>query len=112
VEIYARGTGARNHNTSVVKIDNQTLIEHGLFRGLHLIVLDRRNLSKVFNATYDTMRKEKTFPENIILTDKTINCTNYTLKDPIIGTEAGGLPFNVSEGPVLRFLTSFTTFLV
>lgn len=112
VEIYARGTGARNHNTSVVKIDDHKLFEHGLYRGLHLIVLDRRNLSKVFNATYDTMKKEKSFPENIIVTETGMNCTNYTLKDPIIGTEAGGLPFNTTEGPVLRFQTYFTTFLV
>jgi hypothetical protein len=66
VEIYARGTGARNHNTSVVKIDNYTLTDHGLFRGLHLIVLDRRNLSKVYNYTYDTMKRDISFPENII----------------------------------------------
>jgi len=49
VEIYARGTGARNHNTSVVQIDDKILLDHGLFRGLHLIVLSRKNLSKVFN---------------------------------------------------------------
>jgi hypothetical protein len=59
VEIYARGTGARNHNTSVVKVDNNTLLDHGLYRGLHLIVLSRKNLKKVFNATYDLMLKEK-----------------------------------------------------
>jgi hypothetical protein len=43
-EIYARGTGARNHNTSVVKIDKYTLLDHGAMRGLHLIVLSRKNL--------------------------------------------------------------------
>ena len=41
VEIYAKGTGARNHMPSVVKVDNYTLLNHGSFRGLYLIVLDR-----------------------------------------------------------------------
>lgn len=41
VEIYAKGTGARNHMPSVVKVDNYTLLDHGSFRGLYLIVLDR-----------------------------------------------------------------------
>ncbi len=68
VEIYARGTGARNHNTSVVKVDNNTLLDHGLYRGLHLIVLSRKNLKKVFSATYDLMLKEKSFPMNKIET--------------------------------------------
>lgn len=43
-EIYAVGTGARNHNASVVRVDNYTLLDHGAFRGLYLIVLDRRDL--------------------------------------------------------------------
>lgn len=69
VEIYARGTGARNHNTSVVQIDKEILLDHGLYRGLHLIVLSRKNLSKVYSGTYDLMLKEKFFPLNKITTD-------------------------------------------
>ena len=87
VEIYARGTGARNHNTSVVKIDDYLLLDHGLFRGLYLIVLDRRNLSKVFNYTYDTMLRDQTFAENIIVRNEEIRCNNYTQKEKILGTE-------------------------
>jgi len=83
VEIYARGTGARNHNTSVVKVDNNTLLDHGLYRGLHLIVLSRKNLKKVFNATYDLMLKEKSFPMNKIYTDITSRCQNFTLVDTL-----------------------------
>jgi hypothetical protein len=89
VEIYARGTGARNHNTSVVKLDDYLLLDHGVFRGLHLIVLDRRNLSKVFNYTYDTMLRDQTYPENIIVRNEEKRCTNYTQKDEITGTEDG-----------------------
>lgn len=111
VEIYARGTGARNHNSSTVKIDNNVLLDHGLFRGLHLIVLDRRNLSKVYNYTYDTMLRDKSYPENIIDEQKTVVCANYTQKDPILGNEAGGILFNTTL-VVKRFLTYFTTFLV
>jgi hypothetical protein len=95
VEIYARGTGARNHNTSVVKVDNNILLDHGLYRGLHLIVLSRKNLKKVFNATYDLMLKEKSFPMNRIETIVTSRCQNYTLVTIIKGTE-GGAPFNAS----------------
>jgi len=87
VEIYARGTGARNHNTSVVKVDNNTLLDHGLYRGLHLIVLSRKNLKKVFNATYDLMLKEKSFPMNKIETKITSICQNFTLVTDISGKE-------------------------
>jgi len=83
VEIYARGTGARNHNTSVVKVDNNTLLDHGLYRGLHLIVLSRKNLKKVFNATYDLMLKEKSFPMNKIETNITSICQNFTLVETL-----------------------------
>jgi hypothetical protein len=62
-------------------------LDHGLFRGLHLIVLDRRNLSKVFNQTYDTMLRDKSFAENIIVEERTEKCMNYTEKTPIIGNE-------------------------
>ena len=94
-EIYARGTGARNHNTSVVKIDNNILLDHGLYRGLHLIVLSRKNLKKVFNATYDLMLKEKSFPLNRIETVVNSRCYNYTLVTKIVGTE-GGAALNTS----------------
>jgi len=88
-EIYARGTGARNHNTSVVRIDSNILLEHGLYRGLHLIVLSRKNLKKVFSGTYDLMLKEKSYPLNRIENDVKSNCKNYTLVTRIKGTEGG-----------------------
>lgn len=87
VEIYARGTGARNHNTSVVQIDKEILLDHGLYRGLHLIVLSRKNLSKVYSGTYDLMLKEKFFPLNKITTDTQQICQNFTLVKTIKGDE-------------------------
>lgn len=96
VEIYARGTGARNHNTSVVKIDNNILLDHGLYRGLHLIVLSRKNLKKVYSHTYDLMLKEKSYPLNNIETSISSKCQNYTLVQKIKGTEGGAIVTNAS----------------
>ncbi len=114
VEIYARGTGARNHNTSVVKLDDYLLLDHGLFRGLHLIVLDRRNLSKVFNYTYDTMLRDQPLRENIIIKSEETRCNNYTLKDKILGSE-DGTNLNgtvVPTGGLTMWTTNLTTYLV
>ena len=66
VEIYARGTGARNHNSSIVRVDNNILLDHGAFRGLNLIVLNRKTLERVFNATYDLMKHEEPYLVNNI----------------------------------------------
>lgn len=112
VEIYARGTGARNHNTSVVKLDDYLLLDHGLFRGLHMIVLDRRNLSKVFNYTYDTMLRDQTFPENIIVKNEEKRCNNYTQKDEILGTEDGSSQNNTVKTGLTSWTTNLTTYLV
>lgn len=42
--LYARGTGARNHMSSLVRIDTNVLLDHAVQRGLYLIVLDRFTL--------------------------------------------------------------------
>ena len=40
-------------------------------------------MKKVFNATYDLMLKEKSFPMNKIYTDITSKCQNFTLVDTL-----------------------------
>lgn len=86
-EIYARGTGARNHNTSIVKIDNYTLLDHGLFRGLYLIVLSRKDLKKVYSGWYDLMKREESYSVNIIKTWE-VNETCYNETDCILPISA------------------------
>lgn len=78
VELYARGSGARNHNTSVLKVDDNVLLDSGVLRGLYLIVLHRANLSKVHSEVFDTMKAETSFPLNVITTDQVSTCWNVT----------------------------------
>jgi hypothetical protein len=79
VEFYARGSGARNHNTSTFKIDNYTLLDSGVLRGLYLIVLSRKDLSKVHSEVFDLMKKEDSFPLNVITTETLKSCINVTV---------------------------------
>ncbi|CDW74032.1 UNKNOWN [Stylonychia lemnae] len=54
-QIYARGTGAKNHNSSIIMIDNTVILDHAVMRGLYLAVFDRYTLKKVYSGIYDTI---------------------------------------------------------
>ncbi|TNV82359.1 hypothetical protein FGO68_gene16422 [Halteria grandinella] len=120
VEFYARGSGARNHNTSVFKIDNNVLLDSGVLRGLYLIVLHRANLSKVHGEVFDTMKAETSFPLNVITSDQISNCFNVTtnLTSPLKETTfANGTKFDIpkessveSQGGAVTDIIKLTTF--
>jgi len=55
VHLYARGTGARNHQSSIIKVDDNVLLDHAVMRGFYLVVLDRYTLKSVFSQNYDLM---------------------------------------------------------
>ena len=52
--IYARGTGAKNHDSSIIKIDNNIVLDSAYFRGLYLAIFNRVTLKKEFSKIYDT----------------------------------------------------------
>ena len=54
--LYLRGTGLNNHNSTIFKVDDFTVVNHAYFKGLYLVVLDRRTLETVFINSYDTMK--------------------------------------------------------
>lgn len=54
VELFARGTGLNNHGASVLKIDENVLLDHAFYKGLYLAILDRRDLSLVHSGFYNT----------------------------------------------------------
>jgi hypothetical protein len=97
-EIYAVGTGARNHNASVVKVDNFTLLDHGAFRGLYLIVLDRRDLQKVYSGWYDLMKHETGYEMNQMTNTTTQVCFNVTTNNTNgTTTLAGGITYIIPK---------------
>ena len=49
-------------------MDNNTIIDHAFFKGLYLVILDRKTLNVTFNATYDTVTRGST--ETILGEDK------------------------------------------
>ncbi len=53
--IYARGTGLNNHNSSIIKLNEFTILNHAYFWGLALAILDRRTLKTVHLDTYDLL---------------------------------------------------------
>jgi hypothetical protein len=53
--IYARGTGAKNHNSSIIAVDSNVILDHALMRGLYLVVLNRYTLKKEYSGVYDLM---------------------------------------------------------
>ena len=53
-QFHVRGTGLNNHNSTVFKIDDNVILEHVYFMGLYLAVIDRRDLSLVEHAFYNT----------------------------------------------------------
>jgi hypothetical protein len=80
VEIYLRGTGARNHNSSIIKVDNNVLFDHGATRGLYLVVLSRKNLQRVWNETFDLQKREVPYlMNNISIVAKEVCVTNSTV---------------------------------
>lgn len=61
--VYLKGTGLNNFDASEVRIDNNTIVYNPFFRGLYLVVLDRRTLECVEQRTFDTLDvpKHETF---------------------------------------------------
>ena len=53
--LYARGTGLNNHRESLIKVDENVLLQHAYFKGLWLYVLDRKTLKVVHEQSYDTI---------------------------------------------------------
>ena len=49
-----RGTGLNNHRSSFIQIDDNVLLDNAFYMGLYLAVLDRRDLSQVYNGYFDT----------------------------------------------------------
>ena len=56
--LYARGTGANNHETAIIKVDDNVILDKGNFRGLYLAVFSRLNLELVYTGIYDTSKKQ------------------------------------------------------
>jgi hypothetical protein len=54
--LYARGTGVNNHNSSIIKVDDFTILNHAYYRGLYLVVLSRYDLSTKFRGSFDTVK--------------------------------------------------------
>jgi hypothetical protein len=52
--LHVRGTGLNNHNSSFIKVDDNILLDHAYQQGLHLMILDRRDLSVVHSKNYQT----------------------------------------------------------
>eukprot|EP00347_Sterkiella_histriomuscorum_P012274 403369219 len=52
---YTRGTGAKNHNSSIIMVDDQVILDHAIMRGLYLAVFSRYTLKKVYSGIYDMM---------------------------------------------------------
>ena len=85
VEIYLRGTGARNHNSSIIKVDNNILFDHGATRGLYLLVLSRKNLQRVWNETFDLQKREVPYlMNNISIVAKDVCVTNSTVSEDVL----------------------------
>jgi hypothetical protein len=117
VEFYARGSGARNHNTTVFKIDNYTLLDTGVIRGLYLIVLSRKNLAIVHQEVFDTMKAEESFPLNIITSEQTPenNNTCFNVTTNLTTGEskfANGTVFVVPPESTVETLGGSVTYLV
>ena len=55
--LYVKGTGLNNHAASVVKVDDNLILKHANYKGLYLIVLDRRTLKTVFMKSYNTLQE-------------------------------------------------------
>lgn len=56
VYLDVRGTGLNNHHASYVYVDGNVLLKNAFFKGLWLIVLNRKDLSLVHSQNYDTMK--------------------------------------------------------
>ena len=54
VHLFARGTGLNNHGPSILKVDDNVLLDHAFYKGLYLAILDRRDLSLVYSGFYNT----------------------------------------------------------
>ena len=54
VQLHLRGTGLNNHHASFFKIDDNVILDHAYYIGLYLAVVDRRDLTLVESAFYDT----------------------------------------------------------
>lgn len=54
VNLYLRGTGRNNHNSSIFKVDDTVLLDHAFYMGLYLAVLDRRDLSLAYSGFFNT----------------------------------------------------------
>ncbi|CAI2368390.1 unnamed protein product [Moneuplotes crassus] len=49
-EIFAKGTSAVNHGESVIMVDGNIILQKANYRGLYLVVLDRKTLAKTDSA--------------------------------------------------------------
>ena len=56
VVLTARGTGNKNQENSILKIDENVILDKGNFWGLYLAVFYWRNLELVYSNFYDTMK--------------------------------------------------------
>ena len=53
--VYARGTGLNNHDASIIKVDENVILNHAYFKGLYLVVLDRKTLATKFKKAYNLL---------------------------------------------------------
>ena len=51
VSLFARGTSATNHGESVIKVDDNIILQKSNFRGLYMVVLNRLTLKKTDAVT-------------------------------------------------------------
>jgi len=78
VRLILRGTGQNNHNNALIKIDENELLNKGNFIGLYLCVLDRKNLRKVFSASYDTQNNNEIIVKSVNYTTTTFQNNDYS----------------------------------
>lgn len=80
---------------SIVKVDNYTLLNHGSFRGLYLIVLDRRDLQKVYSGWYDLMLADTPILMNNITVVQNTSCVNATTNNTNGTITVGGTNYTI-----------------
>jgi hypothetical protein len=71
VNLFLRGTGRNNHNSSIFKIDDTVLLDHAFYMGFYLAILDRRDLALAYSGFFNTSSIENGYIVIDKLTGKT-----------------------------------------
>jgi hypothetical protein len=102
-KIYIKGTGRNNHDNALVTINDTTVLRHGKFQGLCLIVLNRINMGVISIEFYDTINSPiGTGKNNIPYTKYQYNKDGSLASKSDIFQDVTGV--NSSDKPAFRLL--------